>query len=84
MKRFLSFSLACLTCFCMLIATDRQAHALYVDPGSGLLALQSAASIAAAVGYFMRRRIRALFGGHKESAVEVPLASEKDGAPKQA
>lgn len=85
MKRFLSFSLACLTCFCLLVATEHRALAYYVDPGSGLLALQSAASIVAAIGYFMRRRIRALFGGRKEpAAVEIPLAAEKDGVPKQA
>ncbi|NYF78341.1 hypothetical protein [Granulicella arctica] len=84
MKRLLSFSLAFFTCFCLLIATERQALA-YVDPGSGLLALQSAASVMVAVGYFMRRRIRALFGGRQApTVVPVPLAAEKSGTRKEA
>ena len=60
MKRFVSISLAVFICFCLMIATANQAHA-YVDPGSGLLALQGLASAAAAFGYFMRRRIASLF-----------------------
>jgi hypothetical protein len=77
MKRFSMFSLACFIGFCLLIATDRSASAYYVDPGSGLLALQSAASVMAAFGYFMRRRIRALFSSREEAAVQIPSAPEK-------
>ncbi len=33
----------------------------YVDPGSGLLALQSIGSMLAAAAFFMRRRIMGLF-----------------------
>ena len=60
MKRLVSFSLTVFTCVCLLLATERRALA-YVDPGSGLLALQSLASIVAAAGYFLRRRIVGLF-----------------------
>ena len=70
--------------FFVLLATDRQAFAYYVDPGFGLLALQSAASVMVAFGYFMRRRIKTLFGGRQE-AVETQIrnVSEK-GAHKEA
>jgi hypothetical protein len=84
MRRFLCFSLVSVTCLCLLIATERQALAYYVDPGSGLFVVQSAASILATVGYFMRRRIRSLFGGSQEPANKVSLSAEKDGARKQA
>lgn len=74
MKRFLSLSLAVVCCICLLVATERRAYA-YVDPGSGLLAIQSIASVAAATGYFMRRKIAALFGRKKPVAkvVEAPV-----------
>jgi hypothetical protein len=77
MKRFSMFSLGCFICFCLLIASDRPAFAYYVDPGSGLLALQSAASVMAAFGYFMRRRIRAMFSSREEPAAQLPHAPEK-------
>ncbi len=84
MKRLISFSLAVFTCLCLLVATERQALA-YVDPGSGMLALQSIASMAAAAGYFMRKRIRALFARKKavEAAglpVTVPKESSRNAA----
>jgi hypothetical protein len=51
--------------------------ALYVDPGTGLLALQSAASVLAAGAFFMRRKIRALFGRRKAADALVPGEAEK-------
>ena len=66
MKRFVSFSLALALVFSLMIASERQALA-YVDPGSGLLALQGFASVAAGCLYYMRRRILALFGRKKEA-----------------
>jgi hypothetical protein len=75
MKRLMSVSLAVFTFLCLLVATERQAMA-YVDPGSGMLALQSLASVLAAAGYFMRRRILALFGRKKpDAAVPSPAAA---------
>ena len=47
-----------------MLATERRAMA-YVDPGSGLLALQSIGSMLAAAGFFMRRRIMGLFNIRK-------------------
>jgi len=72
MKRLISFSLAVFCCVCLLMATERRALA-YVDPGSGLLAIQSFASIMAAAGYFMRRRIMALFGKKQPVAAPAPM-----------
>ena len=71
MKRIVSITLGLFTVFCLLLATDRRAMA-YVDPGSGLLALQSIASVAAACGFFMRRQIGSLFG-KKKDVVKSPL-----------
>lgn len=80
MKRLLSFVLGCVTCVCVLIATERRAMAMYVDPGSGLLALQSAASVMAAAAFFLRRKIRGLFGWRRKADVFAPLAEEKGDA----
>jgi hypothetical protein len=55
----------------MIIASERRAWA-YVDPGSGLFALQSLATILAGYSYIMRRRILQLFGrGHASPAQPV-------------
>ena len=80
MKRLLSFALGCIICVCVLIATEQRAMAMYVDPGSGLLALQSAASVVAAAAFFLRRKIRAVFGFRRKDEVFVPLAEEKGDA----
>lgn len=79
MKRFLSLTLAIFCCLCMAVALERRAYA-YVDPGSGLLALQSIAAGLAAAGYYMRRRIAALFGRGKTPAktVVLPAAKQED------
>ncbi len=44
---------------------ERPAYA-YVDPGSGLLAIQAAGSALIATGWYLRRKIYALF--HREAA----------------
>ncbi len=75
MKRLASFSLTLFTVCCLLLATERRALA-YIDPGSGLLALQSAGAFLAAAAFTMRRRILSLFGKNqpaKKSPVSVPL-----------
>lgn len=71
MKRLISVSLAVLITFCLLVATDRRAWG-YVDPGTGLIALQTIASVGAAYAYVIRRRIRSFFA-RKDSAVTVAL-----------
>lgn len=78
MKRFLSFSFSLFIAVCLLIASERQAWG-YVDPGSGLLAMQSIASVLAAAGFFLRRQIRALFHrGEKTAPLDVRA---KEGNP---
>ena len=90
MKRLVSFTLAAFIGFCVLVATDRRAYG-YVDPGTGLLALQSFASMLAAGGYFLRRRIKALFT-RKEAvpvkkeptAVKLSVVAKRDDSPNAA
>lgn len=84
MKRLLSFALACVVCICVLVATERRAMAMYVDPGSGLLALQSAASVMAAAAFFLRRKIRAVFGLRRKPGDYVPMGDEKGETSKAA
>ena len=75
MKQFISFSLAVFITLCMIVATERRAWG-YVDPGSGLIALQTIASVAAAYAYMVRRRIRAFFKPKPESSAVLPVASK--------
>ena len=78
MKRFVSACLAVFTCICLLLATERRALA-YVDPGTGLLALQSAAAGMATAAYLLRKRILGLFSKKKPTAsVVLPAAVRKD------
>lgn len=73
MKRLISASLAILMAFCLLVATDRRAWG-YVDPGSGLVALQTIASVGAAYAYYIRRRIRTFFAGkQRQSSAGLPV-----------
>ncbi len=81
MNRFISLSLSLFIGVCLLFASQHAAWG-YVDPGSGLLAMQSIASVLAAAGFFLRRQIRELFHrGEKAPAVEVRA---KDGNPAKA
>jgi hypothetical protein len=74
MKRLLNISLAIFSCLCLMMATERRAYA-YIDPGAGLLALQSFFAGLAAFGYMMRRRIAGFFGRNKSSDSVVMPAS---------
>ncbi len=80
MKRFLSFSLAVVITLCMIVGTERRAWG-YVDPGSGLIALQTIASVVAAYAYVVRRRIRSFFVRKKEPT--VPVVSAKTGESRE-
>ena len=78
MNRIVSLSLAVFTLFFTLVATSKNAFG-YVDPGSGLLALQTFASVMAACGFFLRKRLKGLFG--IKSAVEPsPVTDKTDSA----
>lgn len=76
MKRLTIFSLGIFTGLCLILALEGRAWG-YVDPGSGLVALQTMASVGAACGWFMRKRLQSLFGAKdvanasKESAEDV-------------
>ena len=71
MNRFISFFLSLFIGICLFFASEHQAWG-YVDPGSGLLALQSIASVLAAAGFFLRRQIRARFPrGEKTPGLDV-------------
>ena len=67
-----------------MLATERRAMA-YVDPGSGLLALQSIGSMLAAAAFFMRRRIMGLFNKKKPlTGVDPRLSGSRvDGAERR-
>lgn len=52
---------AVLQLFLLLIATDRPLYA-YADPGTGMLMLQVASSMLAGAVFFLRSKIRRLFG----------------------
>ena len=82
MKRFISFSLAVFIAFCLLVGSERRAWG-YVDPGSGLIALQTFASVAAAYAYFVRRRIRAFFQRRKVVPVAALPIAPKTGDPQE-
>jgi hypothetical protein len=76
MKRFISFSLAVVIALCMIVGSERRAWG-YVDPGSGLIALQTIASVAAAYVYMVRRKIGGFFKRKKkDSIVVLPAAAE--------
>lgn len=73
MVRTISISLSIFICFCIVIATARPAWG-YVDPGTGLLALQSIGSALAATAWFVRRRIRNLFARPAPATAAQPDA----------
>ncbi len=75
MKRMISLSLSLVTCLGLLLATERRALA-YIDPGQGLLFVQSIGAAVAAAAYFLRSRILALFGKKKpEANAAVPAST---------
>ncbi len=78
MNRFISFSLSLFIGICLLFASQHAAWG-YVDPGSGLLAMQSIASVLAAAGFFLRRQIRALF--HRGEKTPPLAVRTKEGDP---
>jgi hypothetical protein len=82
MKRFISFSLAIFIAVCMFVGSERRAWG-YVDPGSGLIALQGIASVAAAYAYIVRRKIRTFFQREKPISAVLPVTA-KTGETREA
>ena len=79
MKRFASVTLSVVIALCLVVASERRAWG-YVDPGSGLIALQTIASVIAAWAYMVRRRIRAFFTRKKEESPAVLPIARPDGS----
>lgn len=82
MKRLISSSLAIFITLCMIIGSERRAWG-YVDPGSGLIALQTIASVMAAYAYYVRRRIRAFFTRKKTEPADVLSVASKTGESRE-
>jgi len=61
MLKFAYFAVTCAMLLCLFVCFERPAYA-YIDPGSGLFLIQGISSAALGILYFMRRRIKALFG----------------------
>jgi hypothetical protein len=78
MKRLITFSLGVISGLCMIIAMEGRAWG-YVDPGTGLVALQTVASVGAACSWFMRKRLQSLFGSKdEEPASKQPASTEAE------
>ncbi len=58
-----------------MVASERRAWA-YVDPGTGLIALQTFASLLAAYAYIVRRKIRAFFMRRQPKSVPISIPAE--------
>ena len=72
-KRTAAATLSILTCLGLMLATERRAMA-YIDPGQGLVFVQSIGAAFAASVYFLRGRILALFGKKKPAErVAMPV-----------
>ena len=79
MKKLSASLLGITMVICFLIASERAAWA-YVDPGSGLLAIQGFASVLGTVAYYFRRRIRALFGRKPTTVYTAKTVRESENA----
>jgi hypothetical protein len=75
MKRFFSVSLGICILLLMVVGSERRAWG-YVDPGSGLIAIQGIASVAAAYAYMVRKRIAAFFTRRKRERAVLPVAAK--------
>jgi hypothetical protein len=66
-----------------LILFEQPAYA-YADPGTGLLAIQAVGSAIVASGWYLRRKIYALFKGGKaqQEAEATPAADDAQDPPK--
>ena len=75
MKRFFTVSLGICIALLMVVGSERRAWG-YVDPGSGLIAIQGVASVGAAYAYIVRKRIVAFFTCKKPGAAALPDSPE--------
>jgi hypothetical protein len=74
------FLLGVLQIAALFIATERPAQA-YVDPGSGFVFLQVAASMAAGAVYYVRHRLKRVFTSiRKPASVSSPASTQTEVA----
>lgn len=66
--------LSCLEGAVLLFTFERQAHAYYVDPGSGFVFLQVAGSMMAGTIFYLRHRLKKLLGFARKTD-EMPPSS---------
>ena len=69
----------------LVLLFERPAYA-YVDPGTGLLAIQAVGSALAAGGWYLRRRIVSLLRRDepaKLDPVKLPIPEDAEGSPLQ-
>lgn len=78
MRRLLFILPLCLVCLGILLLAERPAYA-YADPGTGLLALQAMGSAMVAAGWYLRRKIYALFHRNTPRKAE-PESDQGEGA----
>ena len=78
MRRLMLVSVTVFSLLGLMLASERRAMA-YVDPGSGLLAIQSIGSMMAAAGFFLRRRIMRVFSKKKPlTSAALPVTVRKE------
>ena len=81
MRPLLRFLSLALILFGASLLAERPAYA-YADPGTGLLAIQAVGSALIAGGWYLRRKIYALFhrGGADGAEQALPAAKEGEGS----
>jgi hypothetical protein len=82
MKLFLRIFPLALMLLGAAVLFERPAYA-YADPGTGLLAVQAAGSALVAAGWYLRRKIYALFhrGGSKGAGSDAPHPASSEDSP---
>jgi hypothetical protein len=67
----------------LLVAWERPALA-YIDPGSGFVFLQVAGSMVAGAAYYLRHRVKRLFGSSRETPeLSAPVSGVSEVAENQ-
>lgn len=79
MRKLLPVLPALLIFLGILLVAEQPAYG-YTDPGTGLLAIQALGSVFVAAGWYLRRKIYALF--HRSKAADAqPEPDSSEGAP---
>jgi hypothetical protein len=78
MARFSRFLITSLCIGWLMLAFERPAHALYADPGSGLLALQVLGSTLAGVTFYFRQKMSKFFSHHRLTTKKTTGQKNRD------